>query len=284
MVAFALGGIAGTSGLLAAYAAGLWLGNQVLPHHKATEGFTEALGWLAQIGLFVMLGLLASPSMLPAAIIPALVIGSALTFVARPLSVFICMTPFKVPWREQVFTSWAGLRGAVPIMLATIPLTKNLPGADQIFHIIFLLVVTFTLIQGPTLPWAARMSGVTEELSPTTVRFDSSPMEGLNASMLQFEVPENTKLIGMYVADLRLPRGAVMSMLIRGKEILVPDGQVRLKAGDHMVLAVPDKLVERTQNRLELLAEHGGLARWVASGRNRRALIGETRPSHFDDA
>lgn len=282
MVAFALGGIAGTSGLLAAYAAGLWLGNQVLPHHKATEGFTEALGWLAQIGLFVMLGLLASPSLLPAAIIPALVIGSALTFVARPLSVFICMTPFGVPWREQVFTSWAGLRGAVPIMLATIPLTKNLPGADQMFHIIFLLVVTFTLIQGPTLPWSARLAGVTDELSPTTVRFDSSPMEGLNASMLQFEVPEGTKLIGMYVADLRLPRGAVLSMLIRGKEILVADGQMRLKEGDHMVLAVPNGVLERTQNRLELLAEHGGLARWVASGRNRRALIGETRPSRPD--
>ncbi len=283
MIAFALGGIAGTSGLLAAYAAGLWLGNQVLPHHKATEGFTEALGWLAQIGLFVMLGLLASPSMLPAAIVPALVIGSALTFVARPLSVFLCMAPFKVPWREQLFTSWAGLRGAVPIMLATIPLTQNLPGADQMFHIIFLLVVTFTLIQGPTLPWAARKAGVTEQLTPSQVRFDSSPLEGINASMMQFDVPGSSKLVGLYVSDLRLPRGAILSMLIRGREILVPDEQLRLKGGDQMIMAVPDNLLERTQNRLELLAEHGGLARWVASGRNRRELIGETRPSHSQD-
>lgn len=283
LIAFALGGIAGASGLLAAYAAGLWLGNQVLPHHKATEGFTEALSWLAQIGLFVMLGLLASPSMLPAAIIPALVIGSGLTFVARPISVFLCMTPFRVPWREQAFTSWAGLRGAVPIMLATIPLTQNLPGGPQMFHIIFVLVVTFTLLQGPTLPLAARLAGVTEELSPTDVRFDSSPMEGLNASMMQFEVPESSKLVGLYVSDLRLPRGAVLSMLIRGKEILVPDAQLRLKAGDHMVMAVPNGLLERTQDRLELLAEYGGLARWVASGRNRRNLIGNTRPPHRDE-
>ena len=283
MVAFALGGIAGTSGLLAAYAAGLWLGNQTLPHHKTTEGFTESLGWLAQIGLFVMLGLLASPSLLPAAIIPALVIGSALTFVARPLSVFICMAPFKIPWREQIFTSWAGLRGAVPIMLATIPATQNLPGAQQMFHIIFLLVTMFTLLQGPTLPWAARLAGVTEELSPAAVRFDSSPMEGLQASMVQFEVPGDTKLVGLYVADLRLPRGAVMSMLIRGKEILVPDGQMRLRAGDHMVLAVPNRVLERTRNRLELLAEHGSLARWVAGGRNRRALIGDTRGRDVDE-
>lgn len=284
MIAFALGGIAGASGLLSAYAAGLWLGNQTLPHHKATEGFTEALGWLAQIGLFVMLGLLASPSMLPAAIVPALVIGSALTFVARPLSVISCMTPFNVPWREQAFTSWAGLRGAVPIMLATIPLTENLPGADHMFHVIFVLVVTFTLLQGPTLPWVAKRAGVTEELTPSEVRFDSSPLEGINAAMVQFEVPASSKLVGLYVADLRLPRGAMLSMLIRGKEILVPDAQLRLKAGDQMVMAVPTGLVERTQNRLELLAEHGGLGRWVASGRNRRALIGETRPPRRDDA
>ncbi|MGO1385028.1 MAG: potassium/proton antiporter, partial [Arachnia sp.] len=283
MVAFALGGIVGTSGLLAAYAAGLWLGNQVLPHHKTTQGFTESLGWLAQIGLFVMLGLLASPAMLPAAIIPALVIGSALTFVARPLSVFLCMTPFKVPWREQAFMSWAGLRGAVPIMLATIPATQNLPGAAQMFHIIFLLVTMFTLLQGPTLPWAAKLLGVTAEIAPTTVQFDSSPMEGLNASMLQFEVPDDTKLIGLYVADLRLPRGAVMSMLIRGKTILVAEPQLRLRSGDHMVLAVPNSVLERTQNRLELLAQHGSLARWVASGRNRRNLIGEIRKPLVDE-
>ncbi len=274
MTAFAVAGIAGASGLLAAYAAGLWLGNQALPHHRATEGFTEALGWLAQIGLFVMLGLLASPSELPAAVVPALVIGSALTFVARPLSVFLCLTPFKVPWREQVFTSWAGLRGAVPIMLATIPLTVGLPDARHMFHVIFLLVVTFTLLQGPTLPLAARLTRVTQPLTPNEVHFDSSPMEGIHASLVQFQVPEHSKLIGLHVSDLRLPRGAVISMIVRGQDILIPDGGRRLRGSDKLLLAVPAHLVERTQNRLLLLSEHGMLARWLEGGRNRRALIG----------
>ncbi len=260
MVAFALGGIIGASGLLAAYAAGLWLGNQALPHHRTTEGFIDSLAWLAEIGLFVMLGLLASPSMLPAAIVPALVIGSALTFVARPLSVILCMTPFRMPWREQAFTSWAGLRGAVPIMLATIPLTQDLPRADEMFHIIFLLVVVFTLLQGPTLPWAAKLAGVTEELAPTDVSFDSSPMEGLDSCMLQLEVPENTQLVGLRVAGLPLPAGAVISMVIRNKAILVPDDEMRLEPGDHMVMAVPNRLLGTTQDRLEQLAEHGAPA------------------------
>lgn len=275
MVAFASAGVAGTSGLLAAYAAGLWLGNQVLPHHKATEGFTEAIGWLSQIGLFVMLGLLASPSELLPAVIPALVFGAALTFVARPLSVFVCLAPFKVGWREKVFTSWAGLRGAVPIMLATIPLTVGLPDASHMFHVIFVLVVVLTLVQGPTLPLAARLTHVTEELRPNEVRFDSSPLDGINASLLQFEVPEHSKLVGLYVSDLRLPLGAVLSMVIRGKDILVPDGQMRLKGADKLLLAIPTTLVERTQNRLALLAQHGMLARWVQSGRNRRRLLGD---------
>ena len=109
-----------------------------------------------------MLGLLASPSRLAAAVVPALVVGTALTLVARPVSVALCATPFRVPWREQVFMSWAGLRGAVPIVLATIPMTRGLPAADRIFDVVFLLVVVFTLVQGPTLPALARRLRVAE--------------------------------------------------------------------------------------------------------------------------
>lgn len=265
MTAFAIGGILGASGLLSAYAAGLWLGNQALPHKQTTAGFTESIAWMAQIGLFVMLGLLASPQHIPGAIIPALVIGGALTFVARPLAVFSILTPFRSGWREQLFTSWAGLRGAVPIMLATIPLTTGLPGAMQMFHVIFVLVIVFTLLQGPTLPMAARMAGVTEELTPYEVVFDSSPLEGINASLLQFEVPPASKLVGLYVSDLRLPHGAVITMVIRDKEVLVPDGKLRLRRDDQLLMSVPNGLVDKTQSRLRLLSQHGMLARWHAS-------------------
>src|SRR5665811_686385 len=119
-------------------------------------------GWLAQIGLFVLLGLLVTPARLATQIVPAVVIGLALLLVARPLSVIVSLTPFRVPWRDQAFLSWAGLRGGVPIVLATVPLTTGTPGAERLFDIVFVLVVIFTLVQAPALPWVARRLGVTD--------------------------------------------------------------------------------------------------------------------------
>ena len=113
--------LAHASGFLAVYVAALVLGNVRLPHGPATRGFAEGVAWLAQIGLFVMLGLLASPVRLPAAVLPALVVGSVLVLVARPIAVIVSTLPLRVPWRQEAFLSWAGLRGAVPIVLATIP-------------------------------------------------------------------------------------------------------------------------------------------------------------------
>ncbi|RRD03564.1 potassium/proton antiporter [Arachnia propionica] len=275
LTAYSTAGTLQASGLLAAYVAGLWLGNQALPHHASTEGFTESLGWLSQIMLFVLLGLLASPKELPAAIIPALVIGSALMFLARPISVAVCLAPFRERFRTQVFISAAGMRGAVPIMLATIPLTQNLPGATRMFHVIFLLVATFTLIQAPLLPKLARWAGVLDAISPQALAFDSSPLEGINASLVQFTVPRKGQLVGMWCTDLRLPHGAVLSMVVRDKQIIVPDSELRIQGGDHLLMAVESGLVELVQARLTLLNQHGPLARWLISGRNRRRLLGD---------
>lgn len=274
LLAFSLTGMIDGSGLLAAYVAAVWLGNATLPHHATTASFTESLGWLTQIVLFVMLGLLASPSELPGAVVPAIIIGSALTFVARPLSVLVCLSPFKVGIREQVFISWAGLRGAVPIVLATIPLTVGYPDARHIFHVTFLLVVTFTLIQGPLLPRVATWMRVTEVLQPYELNFDSAPLEGVKASVVQFEVPTASKLIGLHVDELRLPHGAVLSMIIRDDEVLVPVGQMRLRPGDKLLLAVRSSLIERTQSRLAALSRDGRLARWKLSPERWRELYG----------
>jgi cell volume regulation protein A len=156
IVAFAAAGAAQASGFLAAYLAGILLGNAGLPHRGATRSFAEGLGWLAQIGLFVLLGLLITPRELPGHIWPALVVGTVLLVVARPLSVLLCLMPFRTPWRHQAFISWAGLRGAVPIVLATYPIVADLPRSEQILDIVFVAVVVFTLVQGPTLPAAAR--------------------------------------------------------------------------------------------------------------------------------
>ena len=134
-----------------------------LPHRPAVRGFATALGWLAQIGLFVLLGLLASPGRTgrPARAAPSSS-GWCCCCVARPLSVLVSMTPFRMPWRDQAFLSWAGLRGAVPVVLATVPLTVGAPDVDWIFDLVFVLVVIFTLVQAPTLPWVAQRLGVAE--------------------------------------------------------------------------------------------------------------------------
>ena len=154
---FGAASLAMASGFLAVYLSALVLGNTRLPHRPATRGFAEGVAWLAQIGLFVMLGLLASPARLPAQILPALVVGTILVLLARPLAVVVSTLPLRLPWREQAFLSWAGLRGAVPIVLATIPMNARLPGATRLFDIVFIVVVINTLLQGPTLPWVARL-------------------------------------------------------------------------------------------------------------------------------
>ena len=151
IVAFAAAGAAHASGFIAAYLAAVVLANSGLPHRSATRSFAEGLGWLAQIGLFVLLGLLVDPSELAGEVVPAIVVGLVLLLIARPLSVVGSLAGFSVPWREQLFLSWAGLRGAVPIVLATFPIVAGVPDSHRLLNIVFILVVVFTLVQGPSL-------------------------------------------------------------------------------------------------------------------------------------
>lgn len=271
-LAYAVAGVAGASPFLAIYVAGLTLGNSRLPHRGTTTGFVESLAWLAQIGLFIMLGLLASPDRLLDALPTALVVGGVLTFVARPLSVTLCATPFRVPWRDQAFISWAGLRGAVPIVLATIPMSVGLPGAERIFDVVFLLVVIFTLVQGPTLPWAARRLGVSEEGSTRGITIESAPLEDLDATLVQFSVSAGSRLVGVEVAELRLPAGAGLSLVLRAGEIFVPGPTTVLRAGDHALVAAARKHHPSVERRLRAVSDSGRLAGWYAD------LPARTRP------
>lgn len=264
MVAFAAAGLAGGSALLACYVGGLWLGNAPLPHRRTTEGFAESLAWLAQMGLFIMLGLLASPARLPDAILPALVVGAALTFVARPASVTACLAPLRVRLPEQLFISWAGLRGAVPIVLATIPMTAGLPSAERIFDIVFLLVVVFTLIQGPLLPLVSRLTGVLDPAAGVRPDFESAPFEQAEVSVLTFAVPPEGRLAGVHVDELRLPAGAIVSMVLREGRVLAGEGALRLRVGDQVVVAAHDSVLSAAEDRLSAVNRGGRLARWLA--------------------
>ncbi|CAN5380859.1 potassium/proton antiporter [soil metagenome] len=262
LLSFAAAGAIGASGFISVYLTGLWLGNAALPHRRATLGFAEGLAWLAQIGLFVMLGLLASPVRLPQAVLPALVIGLVLLLVARPASVMVSSLPFRLPWREQAFLSWAGLRGAVPIVLTTIAATAGLPGAVQVFDVVFVLVVLFTLIQAPTLPGLARRLGVAEAGSAAEVELDSAPLAEVGAEIIYLDVPPQSRLVGVYVEELRLPQGAAVTLIVRDSVTFVPTAHTALVRGDRLLVVATAATRGATEARLRAVSRAGRLARW----------------------
>ncbi|WP_328299207.1 potassium/proton antiporter [Streptomyces sp. NBC_00435] len=262
-IAFAAGGFVNASGIIAAYLAGLVLGNSRLPHRAATRSFAEGTGWLAQIGLFVMLGLLVDPSELPDAILPALVVGLVLLLIARPVSVAACLLPFRTPWREQVFISWAGLRGAVPIVLATFPIVAAIDGSLHLLNIVFVLVVVFTLVQGPTLPAAARLLHIARPGAVREIQVESAPLDVLDADLLTVTIPPGSRLHGVAVFELRLPPPAVITLLVRGGVTQVPGPDTVLTAGDELLLVTTSATRQATERRLRAVGRRGKLARWL---------------------
>ncbi|HEY0486499.1 MAG TPA: potassium/proton antiporter [Mycobacteriales bacterium] len=266
VLAYAVAGVAHASGILAVYAAGLVLGNSRLPHRRAVLGFAEGLAWLAQIGLFVLLGLLVSPRELGPAVLPALVIGAVLLFAGRPLSVLASASWFGAGPRVQLFLSWAGLRGAVPIVLATIPYAAGVPEGRRLFDIVFVLVVVFTLLQGATLPPVARLAGVVDPARASDLQVEVAPLEDIGADLLAMTIPPGSRMHGVYVGELRLPPEASVVFLLRQGRRSVPDSGTRLRVGDSLLVVAAAGCREETERRLHAIGRSGRLARWFADG------------------
>jgi cell volume regulation protein A len=264
VLAYAAGAVAHASGFLAVYVAGVVLGNARLPHRRAMLGFADGLAWLAQIGLFVLLGLLVSPHRLVSAILPALVVGAVLVLLARPLSVAVSTTPFRFGVRDQAFLSWAGLRGAVPVVLATIPLSAGVPGAQRLFDVVFVLVVVFTAVQGTTLPPVAKFLGVTAPGEVTDLEVETAPLAKMRADLLQVDIPPGSRLNGVHVDELRLPVGAAVMLVLRDGAGFVPELEVRLKTGDSLLIIATEDVRDATERRLRAVSRRGRLARWFA--------------------
>jgi cell volume regulation protein A len=254
-----------SSGFLAVYVAGLVLGNTRLPHRSAVRGFSEALGWLAHIGLFVLLGLLAAPPRLVHQLWPALALGVVLTLVARPLSVLVSLTPLRalrIGWREQAFLSWAGLRGAVPVGLATVPGTMGVTGIPWLFDLVFVLVVIYTLVQAPTLPWLARRLRLDAGVSTRDVDVEATPLGDLGADVLQVKVGEGSRLHGVEVFELRLPAGSHVTLVVRDGEGFVPDPSTVLRHGDSLLVVTTAKARGPAERRIRQVSRRGRLAGW----------------------
>lgn len=264
--AYAVAGTAHTSGFAAVYVCALLLGNAQLPHRAATRSFVEGIGWIAQIGLFVMLGLLATPDRVSVrAVLTAVAAGLFLTFVARPISVAASAAWFRWSVRDQIFLSWAGLRGAVPIVLATIPLSEDIGGAVFLFDVVLVFVVVFTALQGPTLPLVASRLGLIDRDATGDVEVEAAPLDRISADLLQVRIPAGSRLSGLEIGELRLPEHTVVSLIIRDQAPFVPAARDRIKIGDELLIVAPAAQRGVTEDRLRALGRAGRLARWRQS-------------------
>ncbi|WP_195167429.1 potassium/proton antiporter [Mycobacteroides abscessus] len=262
LVAFAASGTVHASGFIAAYLAAVVLANSGLPHRSATRSFAEGLGWLAQIGLFVLLGLLVNPSELMDDLLPAILVGLVLLLVARPLSVVVSLIGFGVPWREQAFLSWAGLRGAVPVVLATFPIVAGVPDSYRLLNIVFVLVVVFTLVQGPSLRPVAHLLGLITREATREIQVEAAPLDVLDAELLTMKVQPASRLRNVTILELRLPDPAVVTLIIRQGNTFVPLPDTRIEPGDELMIVTTSKTRALTESRLRAVSRRGKLAYW----------------------
>ncbi|NGX10377.1 K+/H+ antiporter [Mycobacteroides franklinii] len=262
LVAFAASGTVHASGFIAAYLAAVVLANSGLPHRSATRSFAEGLGWLAQIGLFVLLGLLVNPSELLDDLVPAIVVGLVLLLVARPLSVVGSLVGFGIPWRERAFLSWAGLRGAVPVVLATFPIVEGVPDSYRLLNIVFVLVVVFTLVQGPSLRPVAHLLGLISREATREIQVEAAPLDVLDAELLTMKVQPGSRLRNVTILELRLPDPAVVTLIIRQGNTFVPLPDTRIESDDELMIVTTSKTRALTESRIRAVSRRGKLAYW----------------------
>ncbi|MCB0917196.1 MAG: potassium/proton antiporter [Actinobacteria bacterium] len=261
--AYGLATLVHSSGFLATYIAGVLIGAaRDMPHRRAVSGFAQGLAWGAEIGLFVMLGLLADPGRAVSSIWPAVVAGVTLVVLARPISSYLSLAPFRMPLKWIAFTGVAGLRGAVPIVFATIALGAGIAGADTVFDTTLILVIVLTLVQTPLLPWAGRKLDVDVSGQSGELDVEAAPLDSIQASLLAVEVNEESRMVGMYTSDLRLPRGAAVSLVVREDRTSVPDRYTRLRPGDRLLIVCGESVRSATEKRLRDVAKGGRLAGW----------------------
>jgi len=233
--------LAGGSGFLAVYLTGILLAAGAIPYRPGVRRVHDSLAWLAQIGMFVLLGLLVVPSKLVPEIGRGIGLALALALVARPLAVGIVLAPFGLPWRELAFVSWVGLRGAVPIILATYPVLRGVAEGDQLFHLVFFVVLVNSLVPGATVGILARWLGLARPgraHPPATIEMVS--LRELSGEFVWYDVAEVSAVAGAQVRDLALPDECVAVLVLRGDRVIAPRGDTRLDPGDQVCIFVTE--------------------------------------------
>ncbi len=226
----------GGNGYLAVYLAGMIIGNHKIPNRKQIFSFFDSLTWIVQIGMFLVLGLLITPSDMLKSALPAVAIGLFMIFAARPLSIFATLLPFpSINFSSKLFVSWVGLRGAVPIIFAMYPVVEGIPGSEQIFNIVFFITLLSLIIQGSSIGWVAKKLDLV--LPPEKEKqFDLDlPEEAgeLREMTLTAEIIEEK---GRTLKDFQMPKGLLVLFIKRNDRFIVPNGTFELREGDHMLI------------------------------------------------
>ncbi|MFS8637465.1 MAG: potassium/proton antiporter [Gemmatimonadota bacterium] len=233
----------GGSGFLAVYLAGIVIGNSRVVFKTGILRFHDGAAWLSQIAMFVLLGLLAFPSRLLAVAHEGLLVAAALIFVARPVAVGVILPWFRFSFNEFLLVSWVGLKGAVPVVLATFPLLLGLEGGETIFDMVFFVVLVSAVLQGWTLPPAARLLGLQVPPKPEApVSLEITSLKDVEGDIVEYTVTADSLAVGQPIRDLALPEEAVVAMVVRGQRIIPPRGSTRLEAGDHVFLVLQQRV------------------------------------------
>lgn len=223
------------SGFLAVYAVGVLMGNETLRYRTGLLRVHDALAWLSQVAMFLVLGLLVFPRQLIGVAGVGLGLSLFLAFIARPLAVLLCLLPFRFPAGEIVYTGWVGLRGAVPIILATYPVLAGAPGAHALFNIVFFIVVVNGFIPGATVPWVTRKLGLAANVpEPPPAVLEIASTQLLNGELSAFYIDAASASVGARISELPFPPESAAMLIVRGLELLAPKGDTILQAGDHV--------------------------------------------------
>jgi potassium/hydrogen antiporter len=231
------------SGFLAVYVAGLIIGTAGVPAQQTVTAFHQGLAWLAQVTMFVALGLLVFPSHLDEVAVRGAVLALVLVFIARPLAVVAATPGMAFGWGERVVLAVAGLRGAVPVVLATFPVIAGVPRSGRLFDVVFFAVLVSTVVQGVAFePLARRLGATTSEPAMPRPLTEAGTVRRLGAELLEFEVAPDDAAAGARVRDLGLPREAVVNVIVRGDEAIPPRGSTILRAGDRLHVLLRSEL------------------------------------------
>lgn len=238
-VAYGVGEALGGSGFVAVYLVALGMGSAQIPARRLVIGFHEGLAWVAQIALFFTLGLLVFPGALPGVALEGVALAAILALIARPAAVFATTLPFRFSTRQRLVLAWAGLRGAIPVVLATFAVLAGTEHSLEFFNIVFFTVLLSTLIQGPTFESLARRLGATttEPALPRPLA-EAGTIRGLGAEVVEYTVAADDAIAGHRVRDLGLPRDALVTVIVRGASAVPPRGSTRLEPGDELHVLV----------------------------------------------